>query len=321
MSQPPTPTTQPLIPLQSKIYVAGHNGLVGSAIVRKLQDNGFKNIVVRSSKELDLRDSIAVKEFFEAEKPEYVFLAAAKVGGIHANETYPAEFIYDNLMIQMNVIHQSYLNGVKKLLFLGSSCIYPKFAKQPIKEEYLMTGELEPTNDAYALAKIVGIKQCQAYNKQYNTNFISCMPTNIYGINDNYHPENSHVIPGLLRRFNEAKVKNLPEVIMWGTGKPRREFLFADDLADACIFLMQNYKEDMHINVGFGDDVEVRELAQLVKEVVGYTGKIINDTTKPDGTPRKLIDSSRLFKMGWKPKVGLRDGLKIAYEDFLARKL
>ncbi len=305
----------------SKIYVAGHNGLVGSAIVRKLQENGFQNIVFRTSKELDLRDTNLVQEFFELEKPDYVFLAAAKVGGIHANETYPADFLYDNLMIQLNVMNQSYLSGVKKLLFLGSSCIYPKFANQPIKEEYLMTGELEPTNDAYALAKIVGIKQCQAYNKQYGTHFISCMPTNIYGINDNYHPENSHVIPGLIRRFHEAKVNNLPAVVMWGTGKPKREFLYSDDLADACIFLMEKYEGEQHINVGFGEDVEIQELAHLVKEVVGYQGKIINDTSKPDGTPRKLMDSSRLFNMGWKPKVTLRNGLNRSYNDFLARNL
>jgi GDP-L-fucose synthase len=302
----------------SKIYVAGHNGLVGSAIVRKLQENGFNNLVVRTSKELDLRDSFAVKDFFELEKPDYVFLAAAKVGGIHANETYPADFIYDNLMIQLNVIHNSYLSGVKKLLFLGSSCIYPKFAKQPIKEEYLMTGELEPTNDAYALAKIVGIKQCQAYNKQFKTNFISCMPTNIYGINDNYHPENSHVIPGLIRRFHEAKINKLPEVVMWGTGKPKREFLFADDLADACIFLMDNYSENEHINIGSGKEITIRELAVTIAEVIGYNGKLVNDTSKPDGTPRKLMDSSRLFSLGWKPKTEFVYGIRIAYEDYLS---
>ncbi len=304
----------------SKIYVAGHNGLVGSAIVRKLQEKGFNNLLFKTSKELDLRDSIAVQKFFEAEKPDFVFLAAAKVGGIHANDTYPADFLYDNLMIQLNVMNHSYLSGVKKLLFLGSSCIYPKYAKQPIKEEYLMTGELEPTNDAYALAKIVGIKQCQSYNKQYKTNFISCMPTNIYGINDNYHPENSHVIPGLIRRFHEAKVKNLPEVVMWGTGKPKREFLYSDDLADACIFLMENYEDNQHINVGFGDDVEIKELALLVKEVVGYEGKIVNDISKQDGTPRKFLDSSKLLAMGWSPKVSLREGLRLSYNDFLRRQ-
>ncbi|MDD4527879.1 MAG: GDP-L-fucose synthase [Candidatus Margulisbacteria bacterium] len=305
----------------SKIYVAGHNGLVGSAIVRKLQEKGFHNLVFRTSQELDLRDSVAVKEFFEAEKPAYVFLAAAKVGGIHANETYPADFLYDNLMIQLNIISQSHLNAVKKLLFLGSSCIYPKFAKQPIKEEYLMTGELEPTNDAYALAKIAGIKMCQAYNKQYKTAFISCMPTNIYGVNDNYHPENSHVIPGLIRRFHEAKINNSPEVVMWGTGKPKREFLYSDDLAEACIFLMENYSGDQHVNVGFGADVKIRELAELVKDVIGYEGKIVNDTSKPDGTPRKFLDSSKLLAMGWTPKVNLREGLRLAYNDFLKRNL
>lgn len=303
----------------SKIYVAGHNGLVGSAIVRRLKDIGYNNLVVKSSKELDLRDNVAVKNFFELEKPDYVFLAAAKVGGIHANETYPAEFLYDNLMIQLNVIHNSYLSGVKKLLFLGSSCIYPKFAKQPIKEEYLMTGELEPTNDAYALAKIVGIKQCQSYNRQYKTKFISCMPTNIYGINDNYHPDNSHVIPGLIRRFHEAKVNNLPEVVMWGTGKPKREFLYSDDLADACLFLMNNYDEDEHINIGSGKELSIRQLAEIVAKVVGYNGYIVNDSSKPDGTPRKLMDSSKLFDLGWKPKTEFVEGIKIAYQDFISR--
>ncbi len=301
----------------SKIYVAGHNGLVGSAIVRKLQEIGFNNLLFKTSKELDLRDSLAVKDFFETEKPEYVFLAAAKVGGIHANDTYPAEFLYDNLMIEANIIHNSYLSGVIKLLFLGSSCIYPKLADQPIKESSLLTGPLEPTNEWYAIAKIAGIKMCKAYNKQYGTNFISVMPTNLYGINDNYHPENSHVLPALIRRFHEAKINNLPEVVMWGTGKPLREFLFADDLADACVFLMDDYSDNEHINIGSGKEISIQRLAETVAEVVGYKGKLVNDISKPDGTPRKLMDSSRLFALGWKPKTEFVDGIRIAYEDFL----
>ena len=305
----------------SKIYIAGHKGLVGSAIVRRLQDSGYNNLIMRESKELDLRDSLAVKKLFETEKPDYVFLAAAKVGGIHANDTYPAEFLYDNLMIEANVIHQSYLVGVKKLLFLGSSCIYPKLAEQPIKESSLLTGPLESTNEWYAIAKIAGIKMCQAYNKQYGTNFISVMPTNLYGINDNYHPENSHVLPALIRRFHEAKISNTQEVVIWGTGKPLREFLFADDLADACVFLMDNYSENEHINIGSGKEISIRGLAETVAEVVGYKGKLVNDISKPDGTPRKLMDSSKLFDLGWKPKIEFTDGIKIAYEDFLNKRI
>ena len=303
----------------SKIYVAGHNGMVGSALVRRLENDGFINFIFKTSSELDLRDSLAVKEFFETEKPEYVFLAAAKVGGIHANETYPAEFLYDNLMIEANIIHNSYLSGVKKLLFLGSSCIYPKLAEQPIKESSLLTGSLEPTNEWYAIAKIAGIKMCQAYNKQYGTNFISVMPTNLYGINDNYHPENSHVLPALIRRFHEAKISNTKEVVIWGTGNPLREFLFADDLADACVFLMDDYSDNEHINIGSGKEISIQRLAETVAEVVGYKGKLVNDISKPDGTPRKLMDSSRLFGLDWKPKVEFIDGIRIAYEDFIIK--
>ncbi len=289
----------------AKIYIAGHNGMVGSAIVRKLKEDGFTNLVTRTSKQLDLRNQLAVTDFFKINKPEYVFLAAAKVGGIHANDTYPAEFLYDNLMIESNIIHQSYVSGVKKLMFLGSSCIYPKFAEQPIKENSLLTGSLEPTNEWYAIAKISGLKLCQAYNKQYGTKFVSVMPTNLYGINDNYHPDNSHVLPALIRRLHDAKVADKKEVVMWGTGKPLREFLFADDLADACVFLMDNYDENEHINVGSEEEITIKDLANVVATVVGYTGKITNDTSKPDGTPRKLMDSSKLFGLGWKPKTVL----------------
>lgn len=301
----------------AKIYVAGHGGLVGSAIKRRLEGLGYKNLVYKSSKELDLRDSLAVKHFFELEKPEYVFLAAAKVGGILANSKYPGQFIYDNIMIESNVIHSSHLYGVKKLLFLGSSCIYPKFAPQPIKEEYLLSGELEPTNMPYAVAKIAGIQLCQAYNREYNTNFISVMPTNLYGPNDNFDLETSHVMPALIRKFHEAKVNKLSYVEVWGTGTPRREFLYIDDLADACIFLMDKYNQNEIINIGVGEDISIRELALLIKEIVEYKGDIIWNTSKPDGTPRKLLDISRLTSLGWKAKVSLREGILLTYNWFI----
>lgn len=301
----------------SKIYVAGHRGLVGSAIVRNLEERGYTNIIYRTHKELDLTRQVEVEKFFEEEKPEYVFLAAAKVGGIHANNTRPAEFIYDNLMIESNIIHSSYKYGVKKLLFLGSSCIYPKFANQPIKEEYLLTGELEPTNEAYAIAKITGIELCKFYRRQYGCDFISAMPTNLYGINDNFDLETSHVLPALIRKFHEAKINNQEEVVMWGTGKPLREFMYVDDLADALVHLMLNYSDEIHVNMGTGKDLSIGELAQIVKEVVGYEGKIVNDLTKPDGTPRKLLDVSRLEVTGWKYKTELRDGIVKVYEWYL----
>lgn len=303
--------------LSSKIYVAGHRGMVGSAILRCLQKNGYKNLVFTSKQELDLMDTAQVNRFFEREKPEYVFLAAAKVGGIVANNTYPADFLYDNLMIQNNVIHAAYQYKVKKLLFLGSSCIYPKFAPQPIPEDSLLSGYLEPTNEAYAIAKIAGIKLCQAYHKQYGCNFISAMPTNMYGIGDNYHSENSHVLPALLRRFHEAKVGGKKEVAIWGSGKPLREFMFSDDLAEACYFLMQEYNDPALINVGTGEEITILDLAHLISKTVGYEGKIIFDSTKPDGTPRKLMDSSRLHALGYKHKTTLAEGVKRAYEDFL----
>lgn len=291
--------------------------MVGSAILRKLTKEGFTNIITRSSKELDLRNEQAVRQFFQEEKPEYVFLAAAKVGGIIANNTYRAEFLYDNLQIQNNVIHNSYLNGVKKLMFLGSSCIYPKMAPQPLKEEYLLTGLLEETNEPYAIAKIAGIKMCDAYRSQYGCNYISVMPTNLYGYNDNYHPENSHVLPALIRRFHEAKVNKSPEVIIWGSGTPMREFLFADDLADACYYLMQNYDEANLINIGTGKDITIKDLAYLIKSIVGYEGEIKFDTSKPDGTPRKLMDVSKLHNRGWQHKVELEEGIRLAYQDFI----
>ena len=302
-----------------KIYIAGHRGMVGSAILRKLKTEGFTNFVLKSSSELDLRNQQAVADFFAEEKPDYVFLAAAKVGGIIANNTYKGDFIYENLMIQNNVIHQSYLNDVKKLMFLGSSCIYPKMAPQPLKEEYLLTGLLEETNEPYAIAKIAGIKMCDAYRSQYGCNYISVMPTNLYGYNDNYHPENSHVLPALIRRFHEAKVNKATDVIIWGTGLPMREFLFADDLADACFYLMQNYNEPNLINIGTGKDITIKDLAYLIKEIVGYEGEIKFDTSKPDGTPRKLMDVSKLHSKGWKHKIELREGVKLAYEDFLEK--
>lgn len=305
---------------QAKIYVAGHRGMVGSAIYRKLKELGFDNIVVRTSKELDLRDQQAVKEFFETEKPEYVFLAAAKVGGIMANNVYRADFIYENLAIQNNVIHYSHENDVKKLMFLGSSCIYPKMAPQPLKEDYLLTGTLEPTNEPYAIAKIAGIKMVESYRMQYDDNYISVMPTNLYGINDNYHPENSHVLPALIRKFHEAKVNNSPTVNIWGSGKPLREFMFADDLADACVFLMENYNDLQFVNIGVGEDISIRELAELIKEVVGFQGELEFDSSKPDGTPRKLMDVSKLTRLGWKAKTNLKEGIKLAYEDFLKKQ-
>lgn len=294
--------------------------MVGSAIYRKLQKEGYTNIIIRSSTELDLRIQNDVAEFFEQEKPEYVFLAAAKVGGIVANNTYRADFLYENLQIQNNIIHSSYLNGVKKLMFLGSSCIYPKLAPQPLKEDYLLTGLLEPTNEPYAIAKIAGIKMCDAYRSQYGCNYISVMPTNLYGYNDNYHPQNSHVLPALIRRFHEAKANNIPEVTIWGTGTPKREFLFADDLAEACYYLMQNYNEEGLVNIGTGEDISIKDLALLIKDIIGYEGEIKFDASKPDGTPRKLMDVSKLHSKGWHHKIELRDGIKLAYEDFLAHQ-
>ena len=313
-----------------KIYVAGHRGMVGSAIVRNLQAKGFSNFVTRTHAELDLTNQAQVAAFFEAEKPDQVYLAAAKVGGIHANNTFPAEFIYDNLMVQNNVIHQAFLSGVQKLLFLGSSCIYPKLATQPMNEDALLTGKLEPTNEPYAVAKIAGIKMCESYNRQYGdshgVDYRSVMPTNLYGPGDNYHPENSHVIPALIRRFHEAKVANVPEVVIWGTGTPRREFLYVDDMAAASVFVMQLDKAtydsqtkpmQCHINVGFGSDVTIAELAKAVGAAVGYQGKIGFDSTKPDGAPRKWMDSSRLNQLGWKAQVNLEQGLERAYNDFI----
>lgn len=306
---------------EAKIYVAGHRGMVGSAIVRTLEKQGYSHIIKRTSRELDLRDQYAVATFFAGEKPDYIFLAAAKVGGIVANNTFRADFIYENLAIQNNIIHQSYVHGVKKLLFLGSSCIYPKLAPQPLKEDYLLTGTLEPTNEPYAIAKIAGIKMCEAYRAQYGCNFISVMPTNLYGINDNYHPENSHVLPALIRRFHEAKENGLTCVSIWGTGEPRREFMYADDLGDACVFLMDNYNEEQFINIGVGEDLSIKELALLVKDIIGYTGEITFDTSKPDGTPRKLMDVSKLHGLGWRHTTKLREGVALAYQDFLKRKI
>ncbi len=300
-----------------KIYVAGHRGMVGSAIVRRLRREGFTNFVERTSAELDLRNQQAVQDFFDREKPGYVFMAAAKVGGILANNTYRAEFLYDNLMIQNNVIHSSYTAGVKKLMFLGSSCIYPKLAPQPLKEEYLLTGLLEPTNEPYAIAKIAGIKLCDAYRSQYGCNFISVMPTNLYGPNDNYDLQKSHVLPALIRKFHEAKISNEPAVTIWGTGEPLREFLYADDLADACYYLMQHYNEPGLVNIGTGKDLPIKDLAILVKEVVGYKGQIQHDTSKPDGTPRKLMDVSKLTALGWKASIDLKTGVGLAYRDFM----
>ncbi|MBN8585589.1 MAG: GDP-L-fucose synthase [Ignavibacteria bacterium] len=302
----------------SRILVAGSKGLVGSAIVRKLEAEGFSNLITFSRSELDLINQAATKQFFEEKKPEYVFLAAAKVGGILANNTYPADFIYDNVMIESNIIHSAYLTGVKKLLFLGSSCIYPKFAEQPIKESSLLTGELEPTNEPYAIAKILGIKMCQSYHRQYGINFISAMPTNLYGINDNFDLNNSHVLPALIRKFHEAKINNLTSVELWGTGSPYREFLYVDELADACYFLMQNYNEPDIVNIGTGKDITIKELADLVRAIVGFDGEIIWDTTKPDGTPRKLLDVSKLNSLGWKSSLSLKEGIENTYKWYLS---
>lgn len=302
----------------SKIYVAGHRGMVGSAIVRKLKAEGFQLVITKTSSELDLRNQAAVNDFFETEKPEYVFLAAAKVGGIVANNTYRADFLYDNLLIEANIIHAAYQAGVKKLLFLGSSCIYPKLAPQPIREEHLLTGLLEPTNEPYAIAKIAGIKLCEAYRDQYGCNFISAMPTNLYGQGDNYHLQNSHVVPALLRKFDTAVREGQSEVEIWGTGTPLREFMYVDDLADACFFLMERYNDRQFVNVGTGEEVSIRELAELVKDVTGFTGKIVFNPEKPDGTPRKLMDSSKLQAAGWRHKISLREGLKNAYRHYLA---
>ncbi len=300
----------------AKIYIAGHTGMVGSAILRRLQAAGYGNFALRTSRELDLRNQTEVREFFRREKPEYVFLAAAKVGGILANNTYRAEFLYDNLMIEANIIQAAWQNEVKKLLFLGSSCIYPKMAPQPLKEEYLLTGLLEPTNEPYAIAKIAGIKLCDAYRAQYGCNFISVMPTNLYGPNDNYHPENSHVLPSLIRKFHEAKRDGAPFVTLWGTGSPLREFLHVDDLADACYFLMERYDEPGFVNIGVGEDLSILELAQLVRRIVGYTGDIRHDLSKPDGTPRKLMDVNKLTALGWKAKIGLEEGITSVYKEY-----
>lgn len=304
----------------AKIYVAGHRGMVGSAILRHLEKEGFTQLITRTSAELDLRNQQEVADFFALEKPEYVFLAAAKVGGIVANNTYRADFLYENLAIQNHVIHSAWQQGVKKLLFLGSSCIYPKLAPQPLKEDYLLTGLLEETNEPYAIAKIAGIKLCDAYRAQYGCNFISVMPTNLYGYHDNYHPQNSHVLPALIRKFDEAKRNGDPYVTIWGSGTPKREFLFADDLAAACYFLMQHYNEPHLINIGTGHDLSIKELALLIKEVVGYEGELQFDASKPDGTPRKLMDVSKLHALGWRHTIELQEGLKLAYEDYLKNK-
>ena len=301
----------------AKIYVAGHAGMVGSAIVRALKKNGYENIIGRRSKELDLRRQKDVEDFFATEKPQYVFLAAAKVGGIVANDENPADFMYDNMLIEMNVLHEAWKNGVKKLLFMGSGCIYPRMAQQPIKESYLLTGALEQTNEGYALAKISGLRYCEYLNRQYNTNFISVMPANLFGYNDNYHPLYSHVIPGMLRRFHEAKKSNSPKVIVWGTGKPLREVMFVDDLADACLFLMENYSGNETVNIGSGLEMSIAELADAVKKVVGYEGEIEYDTSKPDGTPRKLLDSSKLKNLGWNHLTDFEENLKKTYADFV----
>lgn len=304
----------------AKIFIAGHRGLVGSAIWRKLKEQGFTQLIGKTRAELDLLDAKAVGQFFAQEKPEYIFDAAAKVGGIHANDTYPAEFLYQNLQIQNNLIHQAYLAKVKKFLFLGSSCIYPKLAPQPMKEDALLTGPLEPSNQWYAVAKIAGIKMCQAYRREYGCDFISAMPTNMYGPNDNYDLQNSHVLPALIRKFHEAKNSSTREVVCWGTGSPFREFLYSDDLAEACVFLMDKYSEEQFINIGSGSEITIKELSELVGKIIGFDGKIVWDNSKPDGTPRKLMDSSRLFALGWKPRVSLEEGIRLAYKDFCQRK-
>ena len=306
---------------QDKIYIAGHRGMVGSAIIRKLQAEGFSNIVTRTSKELDLKEQAAVRDFFANEKPDHVVLAAAKVGGIHANNVYRAQFLYENLMIESNVIHSAHENGVKKLLFLGSSCIYPKMAPQPLKEESLLSGFLEQTNEPYAIAKIAGIKLAESYRRQYGSNFISAMPTNLYGPNDNYDLNNSHVLPALIRKFHTAKVTNAASVEVWGSGSPRREFLHVDDLADACFYLMQNYDEEMFVNIGTGEDLTIKELAELIKDIVGFDGELKWNTEKPDGTPRKLMDVSRLHNRGWKHRIGLREGISAVYAEFANSEL
>ncbi|MBK7384702.1 MAG: GDP-L-fucose synthase [Flavobacteriales bacterium] len=306
---------------QDKIYIAGHRGMVGSAIVRRLQKDGFTNIITRTSKELDLKEQVAVRDFFKSEKPDVVVLAAAKVGGIHANNVYRAQFLYENLMIESNVIHSAYENGVKKLLFLGSSCIYPKLAPQPLKEESLLTGLLEQTNEPYAIAKIAGIKLAESYRRQYGANFISAMPTNLYGPNDNYDLNNSHVLPALIRKFHTAKISGAAQVEVWGTGSPMREFLHVDDLADACFFLLQNYDEEMFVNIGTGEDLTIKALAEMIKEIVGYTGELKWNTDKPDGTPRNLMDVSRLHNLGWKHRIGLREGIAAVYSEFAKSEL
>lgn len=312
---------QNMMEKNGKIYVAGHRGMVGSAIVRALEKNGYHNIVTKTHKELDLTRQDAVEAFFEKEKPDYVFLAAAKVGGIVANNEAPADFMYDNMILEMNVIHSAFKNNVKKLMFLGSSCIYPRMCPQPIKEEYLLTGSLEQTNEAYALSKISGLKYCEYLNRQYHTDYISVMPTNLYGPNDNYHPTHSHVLPALIRRFHEAKVSNLPYVTCWGTGKPLREFLYVDDLADACVFLMNNYSGDETVNLGTGKELTIKELTELVAKVIGYTGEIRWDASKPDGTPRKLLDVSKLESLGWHYKTELEEGIRLSYQDFLTNPM
>ena len=306
--------------INSRIYVAGHRGLVGSAIYRLLKKRGFENLITRTHSELELMDAVAVQNFFEETKPEFVFLAAAKVGGIHANSTYPADFIRENLLVQTNVIHESWRNDVEKLMFLGSSCIYPKLCPQPISEESLLTGELEPTNEAYALAKIAGIKTCQSYNQQYGTTFISAMPTNLYGINDNFHPENSHVLPALIRRFHEAKLADSESISIWGTGNPRREFLHSDDLADAVLFLMENYNDSEIVNIGCGEDQTIRVLAETIREVVGYSGSLEFDSSRPDGTPQKMLDISKIRVLGWTPEIPLKNGLEQVYQWYIEHK-
>lgn len=305
--------------INSRIYVAGHRGLVGSAIIRALEQNGFENLITRTHAELELLDAVAVQEFFAETKPEFVFLAAAKVGGIYANSTYPADFMRENLLLQTNVIHEAWRHGVEKLMFLGSSCIYPKLCPQPIKEEYLLTGELESTNDAYALAKIAGIKTCQSYNQQYGTKFFSVMPTNLYGINDNFHPENSHVLPALIRKLHEAKLSNAETVSIWGNGTARREFLHTDDLAEAVLFLMENYDDSEIINVGCGEDQTIRELAETIQKVVGFNGRLDFDTSYPNGTPQKILDISKINSLGWKPRIPLKEGLKQVYRWYAAQ--